>query len=230
VRRGAIATLLVGWLGAFLVVKGFSPRASIEANTFWRLLMPAWPAYLLLVASIPLLVPTLARRLGDRVRPPEARAVSRRWVIVAAVVTLVVPAVATAASDQVQPPTPALTQTTATATTILTPVDDEIDLQVEREGTGQRLRWTAAPWRASVFYRVFRSDGDDDLECVTRENTAWLCVLRGAPIATTRATEFVDMSPPEAGATYRIGVGTNWVNDPAEGDLFAFSPPEPSVP
>ena len=43
---------------AFLVVKGFSPRADIEANTFWRLLMPAWPAYLLLFASIPLLVPT----------------------------------------------------------------------------------------------------------------------------------------------------------------------------
>jgi hypothetical protein len=65
---------------------------------------------------------------------------------------------------------------------------------------------------------------------VTRENTAWLCVLRSAPIATTRATEFVDTSPPEAGATYRIGVGTNWANDPAEGDLFAFSPPALSVP
>ena len=68
VRRWPIAALLAGWLGAFLVVKGFSPRADIQANTFWRLLMPAWPAYLLLFASIPLLVPTLARRLGDRVR------------------------------------------------------------------------------------------------------------------------------------------------------------------
>ena len=28
-------------------------EASIEANTMWRLLMPAWPAYLLLAASIP---------------------------------------------------------------------------------------------------------------------------------------------------------------------------------
>ena len=37
-------------------------------DTFWRLLMPAWPAYLLLFASIPLLVPTLARRLGERMQ------------------------------------------------------------------------------------------------------------------------------------------------------------------
>ena len=69
VRQGAIAALLGGWLAAFLVVKGFSPRADIQANTFWRLLMPAWPAYLLLFASIPLLIPTLARRLGERVQP-----------------------------------------------------------------------------------------------------------------------------------------------------------------
>ena len=70
VRRGAIAALLAGWLGAFLLVKGFSPRADIQANTFWRLLMPAWPAYLLLFAAIPLLVPTFARRLGGRLEPP----------------------------------------------------------------------------------------------------------------------------------------------------------------
>jgi hypothetical protein len=99
VRRGAIAGLLAGWLAAFLVVKGFSTRADIQANTFWRLLMPAWPAYLLLFASIPLLVPTLARRLGDRVRPPTTSPVDRRWLVVAAVLTLVVPTAAIAASS-----------------------------------------------------------------------------------------------------------------------------------
>ena len=32
VRRGAIAALLGGWLAAFLVVKGFSERATIESG------------------------------------------------------------------------------------------------------------------------------------------------------------------------------------------------------
>jgi hypothetical protein len=230
VRRGAIAALLAGWLGAFLVVKGFSPRASIEANTFWRLVMPAWPAYLLLFASIPLLIPTLARRLGDRLRPPLATSVRTRWVVLAAVLTLAVPAVATAASERITPPTPVLTQTTASATTILTPVDEAIRLRAERTGASQRLTWSDPGWRGDVFYRVYRTDGDmSDLDCVTRENASWLCVLRSTPIATTREREFVDEAPPPDGAVYRIGVGTNWADDPEQGDIFAFSPPALSV-
>ena len=77
VRRGAIAALLGGWLAAFLVVKGFSPRATIESGSFWRLLMPAWPAYLLLLASIPLLVPTLRAAAGSPHRGPGRPSPSR---------------------------------------------------------------------------------------------------------------------------------------------------------
>ena len=98
VRRGAAAALLGGWLAAFLVVKGFSERATIESGSFWRLLMPAWPAYLLLFAAIPLLVPTLARRLGERVEPVTSERVSTRWIVIAAVATVLVPGVAIAAS------------------------------------------------------------------------------------------------------------------------------------
>src|SRR5512139_1178389 len=110
-RRGPIAALLGGWLGAFVVVKGFSERASIEANTFWRLMLPAWPAYLLLFASIPLLVPTLAGRLGDRVRPTmSAKPVAWRWIALAAALTVALPAVAIATSAPMQRPTPAIVQ------------------------------------------------------------------------------------------------------------------------
>ena len=48
--------------------------------------------------------------------------------------------------------------------------------------------------------------------------------MTGTPIGTTCDTAFVDASPSPS-ATYRIGVGTNWVDDPDEGDVFAFSPP-----
>src|SRR5207344_1739926 len=106
VRRSPIAALLAGWLGAFLIVKGFSPRADIQENTFWRLLMPAWPAYLLLFASIPLLVPTVASRLGARLRQPTVTSVRLRWTAVVVALTVVVPAVATAASSPIEPPSP----------------------------------------------------------------------------------------------------------------------------
>jgi hypothetical protein len=231
VRRYAIAGLLAGWLGAFLLVKGFSPRADIQANTFWRLLMPSWPAYLLLFASIPLLVPTLYRRLGDRAEPPRPAPVGRRAVAAAAVVALAVPFLVTAVADRIQPPTPAIAQSTSTEATILTPVDDDLELEVERVGRAQRLTWTSGSWRADVFYRVYRLDGGgEDTQCALNNGVSWTCYLRSPPIATTREPAYVDDSPPADGATYRIGVGTNWVDDPEEGDVFVFTPPVPAAP
>ena len=231
VRRGAIAALLAGWLGAFILVKGFSTRASIEANTFWRLLMPAWPAYLLLFASIPLLVPTLARRLGDRLRPETARAVAPRWLVLAAVVTIGVPAAAIAASSPVENGTQAVLQDDE-GNLILTSVDEGIEVRAERVGSDQRLTWTTGgPWRADVFFRVYRTDGPGpDVFCDHPDDSrAAYCTLRSVPIgAPTRDPVFVDPSPPR-GATYRIGVGTNWLDDPEQGDVFAFSPPVPAA-
>ena len=223
VRRGAIAALLAGWLAAFLVVKGFSPRADIQANSFWRLLMPAWPAYLLLFAAIPLLVPTLVRRLGDRMRSPSSPPVALRWLAVAAVLTVLVPATAIAVSSPLEGPALAVTQDDA-GNFILTSVDESVSLRVEQVAEGQRLTWEDDSWRANVFYRVYRAEGED-VEC---ENTdghpAQSCYVRGTPIATVREHEFVDPDG-SPGATYRIGVGTNWVDDPAFGDVFVFSQP-----
>ena len=226
VRRGAIAALLAGWLAAFIVIKGFSPRASIEANTFWRLLLPAWPAYLLLFASIPLLIPTLPRRLGERVRPAVGAApVAWRWIAVAAALTVALPAVAIAASKPLGPPTPEVVQDFP-GSNILTPVDEAIRVDVAQEGSGHRITWVDdTGWRADVFYRVYRYDGTgDDLECLLSGGAAWYCTVRGTPIGTTRETTFLDTSAPED-ATYRIGIGTNWIDDPEAGDVFAFSPP-----
>jgi hypothetical protein len=224
VRRGAIAALLAGWLGAFLLVKGFSPRADIQANTFWRLLMPAWPAYLLLFAAIPLLVPTFARRLGGRLEPPAPSRIRPRWIVIVAVVTVLVPAVATAASSPIEPPAPpALVQLVGTAT-ILTPVDESIELAVEKGGEANLLTWDDDGWNSNVFYRVYRSLGTGpDTFCSTEAEASWSCYLEAEAIGTTRERTFVDGSPPPA-ATYRIGVGTNWADDPEQGDVFALSP------
>jgi hypothetical protein len=230
VRRYAIAGLLGGWLAAFLLVKGFSPRASIESNTFWRLLMPAWPAYLLLFGSIPLLVPTLHRRLGMRTEVSRSGSVGRITVLVAALLALALPSVVFAVSDRVEPPTPAIAQGSTATGTILTPVDEALQLDVKRDPRGQRLSWTRGSWRADVFYTVYRRDGRrGDTECVQDHNISWTCYLLATPIATTRDPEYVDTSPPANGATYRVGVAANWADDPEQGDVFVFTPPVPDA-
>jgi hypothetical protein len=225
VHRVPIAALLGGWLGAFILVKGFDDRANIEENTFWRLLMPAWPAYLLLFAAIPLLVPRLAPSLGRRLLPPVSSRISPRWVALAVALTLLLPALATAASSQIQPPSPPAVVQDLGSSTILTPVDAAIHLEVQPVTGANVLRWSAgSSWHANVFYRVYRKDGGgDDLLCSTAANVAWNCYAKGNPIATTRARTYVDRSPP-ATATYRVGVGTNWADDPEQGDVFALSP------
>jgi hypothetical protein len=223
VRRTAIAGLLVGWLGAFIVIKGFNENADIQANTFWRLLMPAWPAYLLLFASIPLLVPTLADGLRARAAPPVDRAVSPRWVAAVFLLTVLIPAAATAGSSRVTPPTPAIVPETPSGD-ILTPVDKSIEITAQRAGTGQRLSWKDGSWHAEVFYRVYRSTRPHgDLLCTTTNSVAWVCHFYGEQIGTTRDHTFLDPNAP-AGAVYRIGVGTNWADDSSLGDIFAFSP------
>ncbi len=116
--------------------------------------------------SIPLLIPTLARRLGERLRAPSSRPVALRWIAVAAAVIVLVPAAAIAASSPLEGPEHALTQDDA-GNFILTPVDQSVELRVERTAEGNLLTWDDDPWRANVFYRVYRFDGAD-VEC---ENT-----------------------------------------------------------
>jgi hypothetical protein len=71
---------------------------------------------------------------------------------------------------------------------------------------------------------VYRAEGAD-VECLNSgESPAQYCFLRATSIATTREHEYVDASAP-ANATYRIGVGANWIDDSEFGDVFAFSLP-----
>jgi hypothetical protein len=70
-RRFAGAALLAGWLGAFLAVTVTDVSATIEGGGTLPPLLPAFPAYVVLAAAVPLLVPTLARRLG-LARAPSA--------------------------------------------------------------------------------------------------------------------------------------------------------------
>ena len=72
---------------------------------------------------------------------------------------------------------------------------------------------------------MYRHDGaGEDTVCYQTGGTGWYCILNSAPIATTRDLTYVDPDAPP-NATYRVGVGTNWANDPQFGDVFAFSPP-----
>ena len=72
-RSVALALLVGGWFAAWVVIGAARTGVGFEDSELVRVLLPALPAYLVLGAALPLLVPTLAARLGPLARPVESR-------------------------------------------------------------------------------------------------------------------------------------------------------------
>ncbi len=211
------AGLLAGWFFAIVLVKGAAVDSTVESGSFFRFLMPAFPAYLLLLAFIPALVPTLLRRFPADVRVGPIRGVALGCALV---LLAAVPVALVAFARPVE-----RGERAVLINTILTPVDPDLAPRVEQQGAARTLTWDAPKTGSTnVFYRVFRTPTTArDLECVPHDG-AGECALDMIELGTTRERSFRDGSPPP-GVRYRIGAATNWRDDPAGGDVFAVSPP-----
>jgi hypothetical protein len=212
--------LLVGtWFIAYLLVKGTYVLASIDDASFFRLLMPAFPAYVLLGAAVVLLVP------GTRARAAPVTAVPQRRltlaVAVAAVAFAVVPLGIIAATPRLHDGGEQALQLGIS----LIPVSRTIDPQAVGVADGVRISWRPQRTpRGSLFYHVFRAQ-EPDVGCGGRLNGASDdCRLYAVDVGATRSSTFVDHPPPGAW-TYRVGVAANWLNDPTLGDVYVISPP-----
>jgi hypothetical protein len=219
-RSPPLAGLLATWFGVFLVVKGTTPLSTVSSGSFFRFVMPGFPAYFLLAVSILLLVPTLGAYLWRTWPEQPARALGRRVVLGLAIGLALVPlAVVALVRPMGLPPKAVIVEE------ILTPVDEEIDVDVRADGEARELTWTHPPAGASdVFYRVYRTDlTGTDVECADHSG-AEECRLKMVLLGTTREPRWRDGSPPP-GSRYRIGVAANSRNDPTAGDVATISAP-----
>jgi hypothetical protein len=235
-RSWAKGALVVVWFYAFLVVKGTSDHARVEDASFFRLLMPSFPAFLLLIAAVPLLVPKLGARLSRRY-PPERANPGRltRPLIVAAVVLVALPAVVLGAT-RVQ--TSARTVRNDAQHTLV-PVTGDLGLKAVQRGKEVGLSWKR-PYGGpvGVFYVVLRSPKKfpdptnpedrrvkDGVVCrEQRSGAAKDCHLYMNRIKATKDLSWVD-HPPPGDWTYRIGLAANWLDDPSRGDVLLVSEP-----
>ena len=231
------AVLVFGWFITFLLIKGTDSKANIEDASFFRLLMPSFPAFLLLLAAIPLLVPAFSwsrRVLPDPVPALPTRRAGRRVLAVAAVVLVVLPLIFVAGT------TP---QSTAEAVSypfqdVYVPVRD-FGLKVANVGGRQVLTWKR-PYsgKTAVFYTILRSrpvapdpssNGDrkaiDGLACRDRQHGAPLnCLLYMDHLSSVPQERYIDRAPPGRW-TYRVGMTANWKNDLSLGDIMIVSKP-----
>jgi hypothetical protein len=233
------ALFLGGWLGAFVLVKGSSPEASLEQGTLLRLIMPALPAFVLLAAAIPLLVPQVGPRIARRFprRRGEGLRLRSRPVLAGLAAFGVLPVAVLA----FLPPLKDGRAATLSNASVYVPVQQDLGLQVT-PGTqgGFDLVWEPrTDSTAKTFYVVYRSPAEflipkgspedfplvsEGLLCESRHGGAAKCTIEMDQVATTREARWFDN--PDAGRwTYRIGIAANWVDDEQLGDALIVGKP-----
>jgi hypothetical protein len=220
-RRGL---LLVGaWFATYLLAKGTYLPASIDDASFFRILMPAFPAYALLGAAVVLLVPGVrARPAGGTVSFARRRALLALGA--AAALFVVAPLAVVAAT----PPLHDAGRQAVRQGDSLVPVSAAIAPRATVDGDSVRLSWhsrSAASTR--VFYRILRGHtGTGAALCAGRpSNAADDCRLLylDSPAA-IHGSSFVDR-PGRGTWTYRVGVSANWLDDVRLGDVYVVSKP-----
>jgi hypothetical protein len=183
-------------------------------------MLPSFPAYILLAASVALLVP------GVRARPAPAQADRPGRRLTVAVVTAF--AVFALLPLGVLAAVPRLHDQGALALRSPdTPVPVSGTVRLSENAGAVRVTWHGLkPGTARAFYHVLRTNAPNgDVGCAGRLNGASdNCVLYTSSIATTRATTFTDHPGPGMW-TYRIGVAANWLNDPTLGDIYVVTKP-----
>jgi hypothetical protein len=230
------AGLVTAWLIAFLLVKGTAANSSVEDASFFRLMMPSFPAFVLLLAAIPLLVPKLGQTIAGRfpARPVSPRRLERTIVVVAVLVVLIPLVLLATTRVEVGPRT---VKNEAQHTSIL--VSSALRLAAGPSGSGTKLSWTTSyHGPVGVYYAVLRSRPRfpdpsnpeertvvDGVSCKPRQSgAAQDCALFMRQIHATKDLSFVDRPPPGRW-TYRVALGANWLDDPARGDLLMVSEP-----
>jgi hypothetical protein len=214
--------VLVGsWFAVYLLTKGTYIPASVEDASFWRIMMPAFPAFVLLAASVVLLVPGVrARPEGGALRLADRK---RTFALAAGLAVFVIAPLGVVAAV---PPLQDGGRKAVRQGDSLTPVSAAIAPQATVEGEAVRLSWKPRPAGATrVFYRILRSPGQGAASCAGRpENAADDCRIYMEAVAASHETSFVDRPGPGTWA-YRIGASANWLDDFRYGDIYVVSQP-----
>jgi hypothetical protein len=200
--------LVVAWFVAFALIKATNVDASVKTTSVYRYLLPAWPAWVLLVAAVVLLWPTSPvtrsrRRVEDEGRARAVRPAPRALVVTAGVILALVPLVVAVAAS----PVSAGTIAQLSYSTAQVPIVD-FRLSAKRtNGDTVRLRW-AAPrtGRARYAYRIFKGLNDG---CTVYGQGAPACLFFTPGLADTTRSTFEDRNATGA-AVYRVGLVGGW--------------------
>jgi hypothetical protein len=225
-RQSRPAALLVGGsFAAFVIVKGSYAYASVDDGSTFRVLMPAFPAFVLFLASVPLLFPHAPRWLRpwrpafDGPQPHVRRALALSTVVLSGIVPLGAFAAASTTGGSAE---------AALLSSGTMPVPANIDLGLRAQASRGRVALTWRPMNSvggPVLYHVWRGPASqgDGLTCPP-EPGGRTCLLQLPEVAITRDPNYGNTEP-KGRWVFRIAIAANWLNDPHFGDVYLVSKP-----
>src|SRR5581483_1990319 len=90
-RSWRLAIALSVWFWLYFVIKGSDAVSSVDSGSFFRLLLPAIPPLVIMVACLPVLIPRLGPVLAERFPAAVPRVPGRRVLIAGTVLFALVP-------------------------------------------------------------------------------------------------------------------------------------------
>jgi hypothetical protein len=221
-RRSFVLAGLSGtWILLYLLAKGSILPDGMADGTFLTQMIPAFPAYFILVVSLPYLVPILG---GRRPRPRIGRTGSKALPIAACAVLGVVTAAGILTVGLLpQQKTPSAVEVPSLH--LFVPLD-VFPLTAGVHNGAISLSWRGEqPGGAQGSYAILR-DPADAAACAPSGRGAGLCTYAGTQVATTggRTTSFVD-HPPPGRWTYRVAFSATPVGPQSPSDYTMISAP-----
>jgi hypothetical protein len=195
---------VVAWFVGFALVKGGVSYSNVYDTSLYRFLLPAWPAWSLIVAGVILCWPSglaarAARRTAELTRARELRAPGWPVVIAAAAVFAVAPFLLIAALSPAKPG--AIIDENFVGAPI--PV---VDFGLAAHQTGphsMRLSWQGRTTpRAKTTYAIFKAADDG---CGQLDPAHPLCRFKMQLIGTSHSTAFMDTQA-VTHRLYRVGL------------------------
>lgn len=225
-RRSATALLVVGgWFAAFVMTKGTYAYAGVAGGSVFRIMMPSYPAFVLMLAALVYLVP--GRRHAPRETAPAAATTltqRRRLALlgVGVAVFALYPFAIVAAASPLRGPKP----TAYVVVGLLRSVDPSLRLTATARHRTVLLEWrNREPAAGAVFYRVWRGTGTTGgATCTPVAKAPDDCELSMVDLGARRNGRLVDRPGPGTW-TYRLGLAANWLDSTSYGDVFSIGPP-----
>jgi hypothetical protein len=215
IRKNPVKGLfVVVWFVSYGAFKGSNGQADISSTTWFRLVEPGLPAYILLAVGVVYCLPGLGRRVAPVVRQVAQQTVDWRRIAVAAVLLGLIPLLVVGTAS------PASSQRLVRDNTSVNeaPLSHSFGLHATAAG----LAWkSTAAGGTKVVYQVYASTANDG--CGRPDRGANECYLNMTKLGRTRGTAFP--VKPRISTWYRVGMLSSYKSSDDGGDLMLLSDP-----